>query len=59
MISLQIVSCASQARGYTKTILKPYFMSAFKMDDQGSKCETCDNVEQVLEGARFIYKVNH
>ena len=59
MISLQIVSRASQARGYAKTISKPYFMFAFKMDNQGSKRETRDNVEQVLEEARFIYKVNY
>jgi hypothetical protein len=57
--SLQIVGRASQARGYAKTTSKPYFVSAYKIDSHGSKRETRDNVEQVLEGARFIYKVNN
>lgn len=55
---MQIVGCASQARGYVKTTSRPYFISAFKIDSLGSKREIRDSVEQLLEGARFIYKVN-
>ena len=58
-ISLQIVRHASQARGYAKTISKPYFISTYNIDDNGSKHEIHDIIEQLLEGARFIYKVNH
>jgi len=57
LYSSQIVSRASQARGYAKTTSKPYFMSAYKIDNHNSKRETRDSVEQLLEGARFIYKV--
>ena len=53
---MQVISHASQARGYAKTTSKPYFMSAYKIDNN-SKCETRDCVKQLLEGARFIYKV--
>jgi hypothetical protein len=56
--SLQIVGRASQVRGYVKTISRPYFISAHKIDSQGSKREIRDSVEQLLEGSRFIYKVN-
>jgi Domain of unknown function (DUF6532) len=56
---LQIVGRASQARGYAKSTSKPYFLSAYKIDSHGSKRDTRDSVEQLLEGARFIYKVNH
>ena len=58
-ISLQIVARASQARGYAKTISRPYSVSTYKIDGHGSKREIRDTVEQLLEGARFIYKVNH
>ncbi len=51
----QVVSRASQARGYTKTTSRPYFMAAYNVN--GSKREIRDHVEQLLEGARFIYKV--
>jgi Domain of unknown function (DUF6532) len=56
-LSLQIVGRASQARGYAKTTSRPYFLSAYKIDSQGSKREIRDVVEQLLEGGRFIYKV--
>ena len=58
-ISLQIVGRASQTRGYAKTTSRPYFISAYKIDGHGSKREVRDSVEQLLEGARFIYKVIH
>ena len=58
-ISLQIVGRASQVRGYVKTISRPYFLSAYKIDSQGSKHDIRDSIEQLLEGARFIYKVNN
>ena len=32
-------------------------MSAYKIDNHNSKRETRDSVEQLLEGAWFIYKV--
>jgi Domain of unknown function (DUF6532) len=59
MIFLQIVGRASQARGHVKTTSKPYFISAYQIDSHASKRETRDSVEQLLEGARFIYKVNY
>jgi hypothetical protein len=57
-ISLQIVGRASQVRGYAKTISRPYFVSAHNIDSQKSKREIRDSIERLLEGARFIYKVN-
>lgn len=53
---LQIFGCASQAWWYTKTMSRPYFLSAYKINSR-SKCENHDSVEQLLEGACFIYKV--
>lgn len=51
-----IIGRASQARGFAKTTSKPYFIAAYNIDGIGSKREIRDNVEQLLEGSRFIYK---
>ena len=34
-------------------------MAAYNIESLGSKSEIRDTVEQLLEGSRFIYKVNH
>lgn len=61
ILLLQIVGRALQVHGYAKTISRPYFISAHKIDSdgQGSKCEIRDSIKQLLEGACFIYKVNN
>ncbi|KAF8972033.1 hypothetical protein BDZ97DRAFT_1901252 [Flammula alnicola] len=51
-----VVSRASQARGYAKTTSRPYFISAYNIDSLRSKREIRDSIEQLLEGAQFIYK---
>jgi hypothetical protein len=56
--SLQIIGRASQARGSAKATSRPYFIAAYNIDGIGSKHEIRANVEQLLEGSRFIYKVS-
>ena len=57
--SFQIIGRASQARGSVKTTSRPYFITAYNIENLGSKREIRDKVEQLLEGSRFVYKVRY
>ena len=57
-VASQIIGRASQVRGSAKTTSRPYFVSLYNIESLGSKREIRDKVEQLLEGYRFVYKVN-
>lgn len=53
----KITGRASAARGQAKTISKPYIVTMYDLDSDASKREIRNKVEELLDSARFIYKV--